>query len=85
MNELKEEIGEENREFITHLKNISEVHRVATRKTLDLEDEKEALSKFTKHWRILREKFDLSECLKIHIIKDHMLHYFELTEKLYWE
>ena len=62
-------------------KNISEVHRVATRKDLDIDDAKAVHTQFSKHWKILREKFDLSECLKIHIINDHMFDYFELTGK----
>ena len=36
LNELKAEIGPENEDLILHLKNISEVHRVATRKELDM-------------------------------------------------
>ena len=57
------------------------MHRVATRKELDIDDAKAVLTKFSEHWKILREKFDLSECLKIHIINDHMMDYFELTGK----
>ena len=81
LNELKAEIGPENEDLILRLKNISEVHRVATRKELDIDDAKSVLTKFSEHWKILRENFDLSECLKIHIINDHMLDYFELTGK----
>ena len=33
---------------------------------LDIDDAKAVLTQFSKHWTILREKFDLSECLKIH-------------------
>ena len=32
LNELKAVIGPENEDFIIHLKNISKVHKVATRK-----------------------------------------------------
>ena len=48
---------------------------------MDIDDTKAVLTQFSEHWKILSEKFDLSECLKIHIINDHMLDYFELTGK----
>ena len=79
--ELEFKCDNDKEDFILHLKNISEVHRVATRKDLDIDDAKAVLTQFSKHWKILREKFDLSECLKIHIINDHMFDYFELTGK----
>ena len=60
LNELKAEIGPENEDFILHLKNISEVHRVATRKELDIDDAKSVLTKFSEHWKILRENFELT-------------------------
>ena len=74
-------MGKEYEEFIIHLKNISEVHKVATKKELDIDDAKEVLTKFTNDWKVMRDKFNLSESLKIHIINDHMLDYFELTGK----
>ena len=83
LNELKDEISSEYEEFIIHLKNIAQVHRVATRKELDIDDAKLVLSKFPNDWKTMRDKFDLSESLKIHIIIDHMLDYFELTGKTF--
>ena len=48
---------------------------------LDIGEAKGVLTNFTEHWKILRDKFNLSESLKIHIINDHMLDYFEFTGK----
>ena len=64
--------GDENKEFITHLKDIAKVHEVATRKSLDIDLAKEVLTNFDENWQVLRNKFDLNETLKIHLIKDHM-------------
>ena len=79
--ELLEVIGDQNKEFITHLKDIAKVHEVATRKSLDIDLAKEVLTNFNENWQVLRNKFDLNETLKIHLIKDHMFDYFELTGK----
>ena len=62
-----------------HFKDIAKVQEVATRKILDIDVAKEVLTNFNKNWTSLRNKFDLNESLKIHLIKDHMYDYFELT------
>ena len=79
MNELCEVIGEDNHEFIIHLQDIAKVHEVATIRVLDIDVAKEVLTNFDVNWTNLRDKFDLNESLKIHLIKDHMYDYFELT------
>ena len=56
MSELKDLICPENEDFVVHLKNISEVHRVPTRKEMDIVEAKEVLTNFTEHWNILRDK-----------------------------
>ena len=61
------------------MEDIAIVHEVATNKVLDIDVAKEVLSNFNENWTILRNKFDLNESLKIHLIKDHMYDYFELT------
>ena len=61
------------------MEDIAKVHEVATNKVLDIDVAKEVLSNFNENWTILRNKFDLNESLKIHLIKDHMYDYFELT------
>ena len=76
LSELCEIIGEENHEYIIHLKDI---HEVATRKIVVIDVAKEFLTNFNKNWTSLRNMFDLNESLKIHLIKDHMYDYFELT------
>ena len=61
------------------MEDIAKVHEVATRKVLDIDVAKEVLTNFDVNWTNLRDKFDLNESLKIHLIKDHMYDYFELT------
>ena len=72
LNELCEVIGEDNHEFIIHLQDIAKVHEVATKRVLDIDVAKEVLTNFDVNWTNLRNKFDLNESLKIHLIKDHM-------------
>ena len=72
-------IGEDNHEFIIHLQDIAKVHEVATKRVLDIDVAKEVLTNFDVNWTKLRNRFDLNESLQIHLIKDHMYDYFELT------
>ena len=55
--------------FVDHLENIAKVHEVSNKKTLDIEEAKVVLDDFVNTWEVLREKFDLSESMKIHIVK----------------
>ena len=66
-------------DFVTHLKHISTIHYFATRKDLDRDAARVAIDDFLEHWDQMRDKFDLSETLKLHIIKHHLMDYFELT------
>ena len=79
LSEIKGIVGEDNENFVEHLKNISEVHKVANAKELDLEESKKAFDQFERHWCLLQTMHDLSESLKIHIIILHMLEYIEKT------
>ena len=64
--------------FVDHLENIAKVHEVSNKKTLDIEEAKVVLDDFVNTWEVLREKFDLSESMKIHIVKHHLFDTFEL-------
>ena len=77
--EIKGIVGEDYEDFVEHLKNISQVHKVADAKELNLEESKKAFDQFERHWCLLQSKHDLSESLKIHIIIHHMLEYMEKT------
>ena len=65
--------------FVDHLQNIGRVHRVSNSKDLDIDEAREVLDQFAVTWELLRDKFDLSESMKIHIVKDHLFDTFELT------
>ena len=53
--------------FVDHLQNIARVHEVS--KHLDIDEARVMLDQFVATWELLRDKFDLSESLKIHILK----------------
>ena len=60
---------------------MAKVNEVVNKKVLNFEDVKSALHNFRSDFKILQEKFDLSQTLKIHIICDHYKEYLLETEK----
>ena len=79
LSELREIVGEVYKDFVEHLTNISVVHKVANAKELNLEEARKAINQFERHWCLMQAKHDLSESLKIHIIRHHILEYMEKT------
>ena len=53
LSELCGIIGEENHEFIVHLEDIAKVHKVATKRVLDIDVAKEVLANFNENWTSL--------------------------------
>ena len=51
--------------FVDHLQNIGRVHRVSNSKDLDIDEAREVLDQFAVTWELLRDKFNLSESMKI--------------------
>ena len=80
MDELEETVGETYKYFIVHLKNIKEVDKVVNGDALEIEHAREVFAKFDSDWQVLQENFDLSEPLKIHIIRHHILEYMKKTD-----
>ena len=76
---LQKLLGPDKSEFVDHPQNIAKVHVVCNAKQLDIDEAKSVLDQFSDTWDKLRDKFDLSESLKIHIIKHHLFDTFELT------
>ena len=69
VDELRELLGPDMSGFVGHLQNIARVHEVSNSKHLDIDEARAMLDQFVATWELLRDKFDLSESLKIHILK----------------
>ena len=59
LEELKNVVGDKHADFVTHLKQISNVHYVATRKDLDKDAAQVAIDQFVEHWDQIKDKFNL--------------------------
>ena len=66
--------------FIEYLRSIAEVHMIST--SVEVPEEAESVLKnFREKFEVLRDKFTLSETLKIHVISSHYSYYFRQTKQ----
>ena len=64
--------------FIEYLRAIAQLHLVCT--SVEVPETAElVLNNFSEKFEILKDKFALSETLKIHVIKSHYCYYFRQT------
>ena len=66
-------------EFEDILRNLKKVHTLCNENNLPHNYVK-ILDNFTESWNNLSEKYSISTSPKLHIINDHLIDYFDLTE-----
>lgn len=67
--------------FVEHIKNLHELNKSVNQKVLDLLKVKEIVAKLGDNFAHMQKEFDLSQTLKLHIILDHYVEHFEMTNE----
>ena len=67
--------------FAHHLKHLHDLNTMVNLKVLNLPKIKEIIQNLTANFKEMQREFKLSQTLKLHIIMDHYLDHFELTQE----
>ena len=67
--------------FVEHLKNLNELNKAVNQKVLDLPNVKDIVAKLGENFAHMQKEFNLSQTLKMHIILDHYVEHFEMTNE----
>ena len=67
--------------FVHHLRNLNELNKVVNLKVLDLPKVKEIIANLSDNFIKMQQEFSLSQTLKLHIIMDHYVDHFNMTQE----
>ena len=67
--------------FVEHLKNLHDLNKGVNEKVLDLPKVKDIVAKLGDNFTHMQKEFNLSQTLKLHIILDHYVEHFEMTNE----
>ena len=67
--------------FVQHLRNLQDLNTVVTLKKLDLPRVKQVIANLSDNFTEMQKEFKLSQTLKLHIIQDHYLEHFEMSQE----